>query len=197
VIDFSKLQNGDQILVRDANMVSALIRNTQGDFPWSHICSIWLIDGQWMILTTGAEWDWRQMAFVFGMVPAGDYLSKRQWCAVRRMDLSPKMQAARLDTLMRLVDRRTPYAVAKVLKLAAIGRTSGDVVNKIHREPEVYPVKVFCAEAEALSIIEAKQSFMSREDALATVNSKYPGKLEACVHTPETLYDAPEAMLVR
>jgi hypothetical protein len=204
MLTIEDLQHGDQIWVSDRNLMSALIQNAQGDFEWSHVCSFWILDGKPTILTTGACFSWRKMAFVYGAVDAVEYLSKRKWIAQRRVDLTPEMQAIRLQTLLRLRNNRTPYAVAKLLKLASWRFKSG-VADKIHDPPELHPDKVFCSESEALSIIEAKRIWYrwqglefnpAHARALREVNSKYPQKLEACVHTPETLYDAPEAVLI-
>lgn len=194
-----ELQHGDQIFVRDTTPMSALIQNAEGDFRWSHICSIWFLEGDWWILTTGAYFDWKRLAFIFGRVPAKKYLAEREWVAQRRIDLTPAQQETRLQTLLRLEDRKTPYAVAKLIKLAS-WRLRAGVADKLHDPPEVWPVKTFCAESEALSIIEAKRDAYwgsgeynfqaAHARALREVNDKYPQKLEACVHTPETLFDA-------
>lgn len=208
-----QIQNGDLIFVRDKNIMSALIQNTQGDFEWSHVCSAWKIEGRLVIFTTGAYFDWKQMAFIFGRVDAVEYLSKREWCIGRRTDLTPEMMETRLQTLLRLERNKTPYAVAKLIKLAS-WRFKAGVADKIHDVPEVHPVKTFCAESEALGIIEGKRAVyldeitdrannpslaidMAQGHALREVNSKYPQKLEACVHTPETLFDSPATLIRR
>lgn len=202
---FGELRHGDQIFTADSTPLSTLISNAQGDFAYSHVCSIWFLDGKWVILTTGARFDWRKMAFVFGRVDAEEYLSKRRWTAQRRIDLTPEQQEMRLQTLLRLEERETPYAFAKLLKLSS-WRFRAGVANKLHNPPEVWPTKTFCAESEALSIIEAKREAYLQSDefnfqtaharALREVNNKYPQKLEACVHTPETLFDSAHSVPV-
>ena len=164
MLTIDDLQHGDQIWVSDRNLMSALIQNAQGDFEWSHVCSFWILDGRPTILTTGAYFSWRKMAFVYGAVDAVEYLSKRKWIAQRRIDLSPELQTIRLQTLLRLKDNATPYAVAKLVKLASWRFKSG-VADQINNPPEINPSKTFCSESEALSIIEAKRIWQAMLDA--------------------------------
>ena len=204
MLTIADLKHGDQIWVADNTPMSWLIKNAEGDFEWSHVCSFWIIDGKPTILTTGAHFDWKRMAFTYGAVDAAEYLSKRQWTAQRRTDLTDDMQASRLKMLMYFAEDKTPYAVAKLIKLAS-WRFRAGVADKLHNPPEVMPDKVFCSESEALAIIYAKRTAYraagmawadAQAKALREVNSKYPQKLEACVHTPETLYDAPESAVI-
>lgn len=199
--EFDISYHGAQIFTADNNPVSWGIKNAQGDFKYSHVCSLWLLDGEWWILTTGARWSWKKLAFVFGRVKASEYLAKREWVARRRVDLTPEMQEIRLQTLLRLESRETPYALAKLMKLCT-WRFKAGVADKLHTPPEIYPVKTFCAESEALSIIEAKREIYmqlgaafqhAQKIALEEVNTNYPEKLEACVHTPESLFDSPDS----
>lgn len=211
MLTIADLKHGDQIWVSDKTLMSALIKNAQGDFEWSHVCSFWIIDGKPTILTTGASFDWKQMGFIYGAVDAEEYLSTRKWIAQRRTDLNDEQQQIRLECLQSFRYRKVTYAIAKLLKLAS-WRFKAGVADKLSKEPATHPNiifnpdKVFCSESEALGIIEAKALYYMRKcggtfaeaytQALLEVNSKYPEKKEACVHTPETLFDAPESAVI-
>lgn len=198
MFEIKDIPNGAHIFTRDANPLSALIRNTQEDFDRSHVASLFWINGRPVIYTTGARWDMRRLAFVYGTVPAEQWLASHDWIAGIRSDLTQPQQELRRKALQVLVDAQTPYAVAKVARLALAGRVSLGYVKSINRPPEWGPQpKMFCSEAEAYSILMAKTaSGMSQGEALRSINSKYPYKLEACVHSPETLCNAPETNII-
>lgn len=212
MLTIDDLQDGDQIFVADNNLMSGLIQNAQGDFEWSHVCSFYRVDGKPTIYTTGAYFDWKQLGFVYGAVDAVEYLSKRRWTAQRRTDLTRFQQKLRHEFLQHLVNTKVTYAVAKLIQLAS-WRFKAGVADKLSKNPSLdrkvifNPDKVFCSESEALSILYAKSYYTSTiwgsltfeeryTKALKEINSKYPQKLEACVHTPETLYDAPASAVI-
>jgi hypothetical protein len=196
IFDGFEFENGDLIFVRDKfSLIGALIRNAQGDFDYQHVCSFWFINGEPKILTTGARFDWSKMDWVYGMVDAKPYLQARSYAVGRRTDLTPIQQFRRMDTLLKLEYRKAGYAEGKVIRLAIKGRTTARVVNQLNKTPDLFPTQVFCAESEAYGIGEGKRADVGFNEALATINSKYPKKKEYCTHTPETLFDSPETSI--
>lgn len=172
-------RDGDLIFTDGRNLISALIKNTQRDFAYAHVCQYF---GGW-IYTTGANGApfWR-----FGKVVPDEYLEGQSFAVLRDQRLTPWEITQMHQTAEELCGG--VYAWWKVLRLAWKGRTTSGVVETLGRKPNKFPKLVFCASAVAYGYYEAGYEY-------GEINPKYPQKQEADVFTPEVLYDAPDLKL--